>query len=269
MFEISKFPKESDVSSYIGRAVSKKLGYTHLDGYTGKGMDEIQFLRMTSQGRNPLYLNLFVSSPDGHEWKVGVIGLIVSSDCLTELTNAESDKLWKFGTSYNYKNFFISMCDITGIDLDTICSYVSEDAAPAQIVVDKSYCARKKTISGIIQDWFELQDHIRCGKFKSEEERQYAASCNTRNQVVEKIAEYCRSANRCQKYHVAYQGEGGDVKIKISLLSADNSVYELYLQMDEVHVGLFYMLNDNNRWVKKLLPDCISDVSRLFKRKAA
>jgi len=264
MFTINNYPCETAVASYIGKSVANNLHYKHITGVTLPEMQELQMLKMTCDGKEDRYLNLFIV-PDGDNWKVSAVGIAVTNNCLTELTEDEKERLWNFGTAYNYKNMCISMCDASNIDINTMSSYAVPDASCEKIVVDISTVAKRKTVSEIIQKWFSMQTAIQSGEFEKNEDSMKLAEClNIRSQVVEEFAKYCMYAKRCKKYHVSYNGNGTDLKATISLLSSSNQVYEIYLCVDEVHVGMSYMRNENGKWSKSLIPDSIGDAEKLF-----
>lgn len=264
MFSMSNFKTEQDVAAYIGKAVGRQLGYEHLN--LCSYLQETKLIRLYGT-KGVSYLNLFIV-PNGGEWKVSAIGIIVDDDCFNELTEEEAKKLWKFGTSYIYDHKCISMCDITGVDLDTICSYVTEDGAPENIIIGKSDVARRKKVSSIINEWFITEEEIKkVNDNSSEDMKQFAKDHNVKTDVVDRIATAAMYAKRCVRKNVSYNGGGTDLKVTISLLAADNKVFTLYLCVDEVHVGLFYLLNEKGNWQKKLLPDSIGEVADLFLEK--
>lgn len=266
MYDVRTFPKAQDVAAFIGRKIGQKLGCRHMNISTANGLGYVWFIQLDGEGQKPRYLNLYTTQ-QGDNWKVSAIGLIADEKCFTELTEKESEKLWKFGTSYIIDGMCYSLCDISGIDDDTIASYVTEDGSPEQVIVDKSVTAKRQQVSVIINNWFEIRDLAKEPSKLSKDMKQFLLTHNMRTEVVETIAQKCMEAMRCVRKNVAYNGSGTELKATVSLLSHDNRVYNLYLVIDEEHVVIYYMAYENGQWVEKLLPDSIGDVISLFMEK--
>lgn len=251
-----KWHDEHAVATAIGTSIAKKLGYRRL---TGKNLLGIYFLTLSSDNKETKYLNILITD-NGNSWGVAPVNIVITKDCLMDLNDEEHNLLFNKGTMCQYGDFYISVeKDMSGTEILNCIT----NKPP--IIRDKSIMARRKKVSDIIQNYFQILDIKRPVEDPNEEE--YLSKMNMRTEVVDKIATYCRQSLRCKDQNVRYVQDGDEEKITISLLGRDNVVFELFAIVDEKHVGIFYMENNNGKWEKRLLPETIGEIIGLFKKR--